>query len=68
MTLAGQSWHRDHQHMSLVERFIEVQGWPTSRKVALAAAYTAALSVLNFGLGQQQLKGINKPVEAFELS
>jgi len=54
--------------MSLVERFIEVQGWPTSRKVALAAAYTAALSVLNFELGQQQLKGINKPVEAFELS
>jgi len=37
--------------MSLVERFIEIQGWPTSRKVALASGYTAALSVLNFGLG-----------------
>src|SRR5688500_12544736 len=37
--------------MSMVEKFIEVQGWPTSRKVALAAGYTAALSVLNFGLG-----------------
>jgi adenylate cyclase len=37
--------------MSLVERFIEIQGWPTSRKLALVSAYVFGLSLVNFGLG-----------------
>ena len=43
--------------MTLVERFIEIQGWTTSRKMALVAAYTFALSVLNTVVGLTLLDG-----------
>ncbi|HSV40187.1 MAG TPA: hypothetical protein VLI04_15615, partial [Nocardioidaceae bacterium] len=37
--------------MTLVERFIEIQGWSTSRKVALSATYLAGLTVMVLVVG-----------------
>src|SRR5262245_42283293 len=37
--------------MTVVERFIELQAWPTSRKVAFVAAYVAALCACNLAVG-----------------
>ena len=54
--------------MSLVERFIEIQGWPTSRKVALASGYVFALTLINFGLGALVLEPAHWIDQTFWLS
>lgn len=43
--------------MTVVERFVQVQGWTTNRKVTLVATFTATVAAVNFGVGRVLLPG-----------